>query len=100
MTPWDNTGRAERLNTRTGWERQDAARRTLRLHNSVCHVCGKPGADQVDHVIPLAEGGTDTDDNRRPIHAEPCHRNKTADESRRGRKTRKRPPERHPGLLW
>jgi 5-methylcytosine-specific restriction enzyme A len=71
------------------------------MFNEMCHVCGQPGADEVDHVIPLARGGADTIANMRPIHAEPCHREKTAREAAVGRRRlpRKRPPEPHPGLL-
>jgi 5-methylcytosine-specific restriction endonuclease McrA len=34
----------------------------------VCHICGQSGADSVDHVIPLARGGTDARSNLRPVH--------------------------------
>lgn len=53
-----------------------------------CHVCGGFGADEVDHVIALEEGGPDTFDNRRPIHSKPCHVTKTAEEAARGRARR------------
>lgn len=54
-------------------------------HEGKCHVCGHHGADEVDHVIPLSEGGSDDKDNRRPIHSTPCHRDKTAREAARAR---------------
>lgn len=57
----------------------------MRRDAGICHVCGKPGATQVDHVIPLAHGGPDDDTNLAPIHAEPCHREKTRREARPGR---------------
>jgi 5-methylcytosine-specific restriction endonuclease McrA len=28
---------------------------------AVCHLCGRPGASVVDHVVPLAQGGHPTD---------------------------------------
>jgi 5-methylcytosine-specific restriction endonuclease McrA len=57
----------------------------MRRHGGICHVCGGGDSDQVDHVIPLEEGGPDTDENKRPIHAVPCHREKTAAEAARAR---------------
>lgn len=44
--------------------------------SDVCHICGKPGADSVDHVIPLARGGTNDPSNLRPAHMFPCNRSK------------------------
>ena len=73
---------------KSGWQQQKDARRILRAHRFVCHVCGQFGAMQVDHVIPVFEGGPDTDENKRPIHAEPCHREKTAAEAARARRRR------------
>lgn len=57
----------------------------MHKHDRICHVCGLPGADQVDHVIPVSQGGSDGMDNRRPIHSKPCHSEKTQREAREAR---------------
>ncbi len=80
---WASSTRSER--TISGSAQQKRAARIMRLHDRVCHVCRRPFSDQVDHVIPLAEGGADTDDNLRPIHSRPCHSNKTQREAARAR---------------
>jgi 5-methylcytosine-specific restriction endonuclease McrA len=67
--------------TLSGSREQKRARMVLDRDDTVCHVCGNPGADQVDHVIALAHGGADTDENLGPIHSEPCHREKTLREA-------------------
>jgi 5-methylcytosine-specific restriction protein A len=79
--PWANA-RERRPRRMSGWAEQERNRRVMRRHGGSCHVCGEPGADQVDHVVPLARGGADEEHNLRPIHATPCHRYKTASESR------------------
>lgn len=56
----------------------------MRRDRGICHVCGGEGANQVDHVIPLAEGGAHHTDNGAPIHDKPCHENKTREEAARG----------------
>lgn len=81
--PWASSTRKQHV--RSGWQQQRDNKRILRRHRYICHVCGEFGAMQVDHVMPLFEGGPDTDDNKRPIHAEPCHREKTAAEAARAR---------------
>lgn len=70
---------------RSGSREQRINRAVMEKHDGICHVCNLHGADQVDHVIPLSEGGSDSMDNRRPIHSEPCHRLKTAREAARAR---------------
>lgn len=41
--------------------------------SDVCHICGHPEADAVDHVVALARGGSDTDPaNLKPAHHRPC----------------------------
>lgn len=81
--PWASSNRSQR--TISGSKQQARAARVLRSHNGICHICGQPGADQADHVIPLAEDGPDTEANMRPIHSEPCHRQKTQAEAARAR---------------
>lgn len=47
------------------WRRIRAA---VLAASDVCHICGQPGADSVDHVLPLARGGTDDRSNLAPVH--------------------------------
>ena len=50
--------------------------------NSVCAKCGLAGRDflEVDHIKPLADGGTDDDANLQPL-CKPCHAAKTISEN-------------------
>lgn len=89
-------------------------KRILAKHSTICHLCGHPGAEQVDHIINVKtwlrlnlEGSPHRDSNLAPAHDKPCptcarrcHVDKTQQEAREGRATRgKRPPEKHPGAL-
>lgn len=77
------------------------ARHVLERDRGICYVCGRAGANEADHVVPLHRGGAPHPANMRAIHAVPCHRDKTRAETRaaRHRFTRSRPPESHPGYL-
>lgn len=46
-----------------------AENRRILAASNVCHICGEPGADAVDHVIPLAKRpDLDVASNKRPAH--------------------------------
>jgi 5-methylcytosine-specific restriction protein A len=81
--PFESSTR--RQSTASGWAQQRDAQYVLYRDDTRCHICGLPGATQVDHVIPINEGGADSVDNKAPIHKVPCHQQKTADEAARGR---------------
>jgi 5-methylcytosine-specific restriction endonuclease McrA len=79
--------------------------RAFAEHQRVCHVCLHPDADEIDHILNVARGGTHEADNLAPIHGKACqscgrrcHVEKTAMESAAGRTRHRRTPERHPGL--
>lgn len=37
--------------------------------STVCHICGQPGADAVDHRVPISRGGAQYD----PANLAPAH---------------------------
>ena len=47
--------------------------RIIRRDGGICHICGQPGADTADHIITVADGGTDDDDNLAAAHHVPCN---------------------------
>jgi 5-methylcytosine-specific restriction protein A len=62
--------------------RAGAAQRQRRLATEpFCRDCAAEGyqrpADEIDHIVPLAEGGTDSDDNVRSL-CRYCHARRTA----------------------
>jgi 5-methylcytosine-specific restriction protein A len=81
--PWATSTRKARV-TLSGSAEQARAKRILERYLHCCHWCGKAGADEVDHVVALGEGGADEEWNLAPIHAE-CHREKTRREAARAR---------------
>lgn len=86
----------ESWSTPSGWQRPtnwaSLRRAVLARDHGICHVCGQPGADTVDHVTPQSQGGSDDPTNLAPVHDRTpphCHRAKTNRD--RGRTTPTRP---------
>lgn len=72
----------------SGSAEQARAQRVIRRDRCICYVCGKPGADEADHVIAVTDGGRDDESNMAAIHGKPCHLRKTAEEAARARARR------------
>lgn len=93
---WHSSARESRLPPGWKWRVKPEV---FALYGDVCHLCGLPGADTVDHVVP---GNDHSLGNLRPAHDHPCHRRKSAQEGvdarRRARDQLHRPAEPHPGL--
>ena len=65
---------------------QAQRRRVLARHNDACAKCevaldDGPSFAEIDHIIPLADGGTNVDANLQPLCLR-CHREKTLEENR------------------
>jgi 5-methylcytosine-specific restriction enzyme A len=84
--PWATSTRRQRVKL-SGSAEQARAKCILERFLYACHWCGNGGADEVDHVVALGEGGSDEESNLAPIHAE-CHRQKTQEEAQRARERR------------
>lgn len=67
----------------TGRKRQEWRERILRME-PLCRHCNEKGitrmADEVDHIVPLAQGGDYSDGNSCPLCVD-CHKAKTAAEN-------------------
>lgn len=82
----------------SAWKR--LRRQAIRAYGNECAQCGTHGTEttlELDHVVPVAEGGTDTLDNAQLI-CPTCHGPKTQAEAARGRarKSGRRKPRTHP----
>jgi 5-methylcytosine-specific restriction enzyme A len=94
---WEGSTRAARLPS--DWATATVPRIMARDHG-ICHLCGQPGADTVDHKNP---GDDHSDANLGAVHDRTpphCHRRKSSKEGNQARwkHTTKRPREVHPGL--
>lgn len=58
---------------------KDIAQRLMELQKGKCRVCGKPlkGDYHIDHIVPLAKGGPNTDSNCQLLHSK-CNLSKGA----------------------
>lgn len=53
------------------WNGRKIARLTAAVfaaRGRVCHLCGMPGADSIDHIVPRSMGGDNSLDNLAPAH--------------------------------
>lgn len=46
----------------------ERAKKALLAGNPVCALCSQPGADTLDHIKPLSQGGRNHIDNLQPAH--------------------------------
>lgn len=74
------TRTTQRLRGRAAVDQRD---RRLASEDYLCRDCREADrvtvAAVVDHIIPLAKGGTDDDSNTRPL-CDDCHRKRTAEQ--------------------
>lgn len=63
MTKHEQDGRAS-----AAWKRQ--VEQVYAIHGDRCWLCGRPGANTVDHIVELDEGGSNDLSNLRPAHGE------------------------------
>lgn len=64
---WRDMSRAERDGRASAkWKRTRAA--VFAQYGDTCWICGRPGADTVDHLDRLTDGGTSDISNLRPAH--------------------------------
>lgn len=65
--PWGAMSHTERNGRGTAyWKR--IRLQVLAVSGGICWLCGRPGADTVDHVVPLEDGGTNDLANLRAAH--------------------------------
>ncbi|MFG1872132.1 HNH endonuclease [Micromonospora arborensis] len=94
---WANSTRRDRLPPNWRTELRPAA--DERNPERICHLCGKPGGDALDHKKP---GDDHSPENLDWVHdAVPphCHRFKSSAEGVAAQPRERRAREKHPGLL-
>ena len=81
--PWASRNKPKRLRGRRS---QDRRKRIAEKAGYKCSICGKVTVKGIaDHIVPLAEGGEDTEENMQWLGHE-CHEAKTKRESKRGKR--------------
>lgn len=86
---WEGRASTQERYGISGSAQQKLHRTVLREQGFICYVCHLPGANEVDHIIPIHLGGSRTARaNLGAIHAEPCHEEKTKAENAARREAR------------
>jgi 5-methylcytosine-specific restriction endonuclease McrA len=79
---WANRASSTERYGLSGSAQQALHRSVLIEAGFICYDCGLPGADVVDHIIPIHLGGARTDrSNLGAMHQDPCHDDKTKAEN-------------------
>ena len=66
-----------------GWQLTKIRERIMVRDGAACRKCGKMvGMLEVDHIVPLAVGGSNSELNLQLLCAIPCHRDKTLKEEK------------------
>jgi len=68
------------------WE--SLRKKALRRDRRVCRLCGKVGSNEVDHITPVAEGGSWELSNLQTL-CKSCHKTKTQEDAQRARQARR-----------
>lgn len=93
--PWaQRTNRPPRLSERQ-WRRLVSV--VIARDRGVCHICGRAGATTADHVLALANGGTNDLENLKAAHKSCNERKGRTTDAHAHRPRRRRAPEAHPG---
>ncbi|GGU62810.1 HNH endonuclease [Streptomyces lavendofoliae] len=93
---WKGSQRRARLPANWRSELRPAAHARNPTH--VCHLCGQPGGDYLDHKTPGDNHNLDNLDWAHDAVPPHCHRYKSSREGNAAKPTRHRPEEPHPGL--
>ena len=86
----------------SGWNGRKIARlagQVFAERGRVCHLCGMPGADSLDHLVPRAMGGDDSLDNLAPAHKR-CNSSRGAMPLDEWRARHPLPERAHPSRMW
>ena len=58
--------------------------RVAKRYNYMCAACGLlwlSWRDEIDHIVPREQGGSNDESNLQPLHKNPCHADKTRREA-------------------
>lgn len=81
---WRNKGKTTERGY--GWEWQQIRQFILRRDRYLCQICKLRTANEVDHIIEKAKGGTDAPDNLQAL-CHSCHKAKTYDRGKPKKRT-------------
>jgi len=93
---WQGSQRWRRLPP--GWRTVIRPAAHARNPDHICHLCGQPGGDYLDHIQRGDDHSLDNLDWAHDAIPPHCHRYKSSAEGHVAKPTRRRSPEQHPGI--